>query len=191
MTASEGPLDRLLDLVFYAPLGLILRAREEVPRLASQGRDRVSSQTPLAKMVGQMTVAQGRRQVEGLVDRLARSSSSSSEPVPPSPSPGGGRPMPVPVPDPGGDAAGGGANATLPVPAPESSPEPAGTVEVVPTPEASDLPIPGYDSLSASQVVQRLPGLSSGELEAVRAYEEAGRGRKTVLLRVAQLRAAS
>jgi hypothetical protein len=53
------------------------------------------------------------------------------------------------------------------------------------------LGIPGYDSLSASQVVQRLPGLSAEELEAVRAYEQAGRGRKTVLLRVAQLRAAS
>jgi hypothetical protein len=58
-------------------------------------------------------------------------------------------------------------------------------------PEADDLPIPGYDSLSASQVVQRLAGLSAAELEAVRAYEQAGRGRKTVLLRVAQLRAAS
>jgi hypothetical protein len=58
-------------------------------------------------------------------------------------------------------------------------------------PSSDDLPIPGYDSLSASQVVQRLPGLSPEELEAVRTYEEAGRARKTVLLRVAQLRATS
>ena len=49
------------------------------------------------------------------------------------------------------------------------------------------LAIPGYDVLSASQVVQRLPGLSSEELEAVRAYEAASRGRKTILNRVAQL----
>jgi hypothetical protein len=39
-------------------------------------------------------------------------------------------------------------------------------------------------------VVQRLPGLSAEELEAVRDYELAGRARKTILHRVAQLRAA-
>jgi hypothetical protein len=39
--------------------------------------------------------------------------------------------------------------------------------------------------------VQRLTGLSGPELEAVRAYEVAGRGRKTVLTKVAQLQAAS
>ena len=49
--------------------------------------------------------------------------------------------------------------------------------------------IPGYDSLSASQVVQRLAGLTQDELEAVRSYEEGGRRRKTILTRVAQLQA--
>ena len=36
---------------------------------------------------------------------------------------------------------------------------------------ATTLPIPGYDALSASQVVERLAGLSAGELDAVHAYE--------------------
>ena len=186
MTASEqgggagGPLDRLLDVVFYAPLGLILRAREEVPKLAEHGRGRVALQAPLAKMVGQMAVAQGRRQVEGLVDRLGSSlSGAPGGPGDPDPAPAAGAPVPV------------ADDAHPPVPVPESAPEPMGTVDVVPTPDASELPIPGYDTLSASQVVQRLPGLSADELEAVRAYELAGRGRKTVLLRVAQLRAGS
>src|SRR6266446_3170115 len=48
-------------------------------------------------------------------------------------------------------------------------------------PPSDDLAIPGYDALSASQVVQRLAGLSADELEAVRAYESATRGRKTIL----------
>jgi hypothetical protein len=56
--------------------------------------------------------------------------------------------------------------------------------------DATSLAIPGYDSLSASQVVQRLTGLTRSELEAVRAYEQEGRGRKTILTRVAQLQAA-
>ncbi|MGH9018968.1 MAG: hypothetical protein ACRDY1_14550, partial [Acidimicrobiales bacterium] len=49
------------------------------------------------------------------------------------------------------------------------------------------LAIPGYDSLSASQVVQRLAGLSPSELADVQAHEQAHRHRRTILNRVAQL----
>ncbi len=52
---------------------------------------------------------------------------------------------------------------------------------------AAALAIPDYDSLSASQVVPRLAGLSAQELEAVRQYEAAHRARRTILGRVAQL----
>ncbi|HLH47059.1 MAG TPA: hypothetical protein VKV25_07870 [Acidimicrobiales bacterium] len=54
-------------------------------------------------------------------------------------------------------------------------------------PDVASLAIPGYDSLSASQVVQRLDGLAPDELEAVRRYEANGRGRRTILARVTQL----
>ena len=57
-------------------------------------------------------------------------------------------------------------------------------------PDRATLAIPGYDSLSASQVVQRLAGLNQEELAAVGAYEQAHRGRRTVLNRVDQLRGA-
>ncbi len=56
-----------------------------------------------------------------------------------------------------------------------------------PAPDADGLAIPGYDSLSASQVVQRLAGLSPDELAAVGAYESTHRGRRTILTRVSQL----
>jgi hypothetical protein len=49
------------------------------------------------------------------------------------------------------------------------------------------LAIPDYDSLSASQVVPRLDGLTDDELEDVRRHEEAGRGRRTILSKIAQL----
>jgi hypothetical protein len=52
---------------------------------------------------------------------------------------------------------------------------------------AAELAIPDYDSLSASHVVTRLPGLTLDELEAVRAYEVAHRGRKTILNKIVQL----
>jgi hypothetical protein len=56
-----------------------------------------------------------------------------------------------------------------------------------PVPEVDDLAIPGYDSLSASQVVPRLDALRVEELDAVGRYEAAHRGRRTILNRVAQL----
>ena len=202
-TDPERPLDRLvngvLDTFVYAPLGLVLLARDEIPKLAAQGRQRVEAQAGVARMVGQMAVAQGRRQVRTLTDRLtaphatdrgATADSRGSQE----------RGRPVPVRD--------LRDQRLPVPQPETLPEPAPETAVAAdtpiqpqvstsrprpgaAPAAGDLPIPGYDSLSASQVVQRLPGLSAEELEAVRAYEQAGRARKTILLRVAQLRAPS
>ena len=49
------------------------------------------------------------------------------------------------------------------------------------------LSIPGFDTLSASQVVQRLDGLNRSELVSVRAYEASTRGRRTILSRVDQL----
>ena len=55
------------------------------------------------------------------------------------------------------------------------------------TPDVASLAIPAFDTLSASQVVQRLDGLSRSELVAVRAYETSTRGRRTILSRVDQL----
>ena len=54
-------------------------------------------------------------------------------------------------------------------------------------PEVTSLAIPGFDTLSASQVVQRLDGLSRSELVAARAYETETRGRRTILSRIDQL----
>ena len=54
---------------------------------------------------------------------------------------------------------------------------------------STDLPIPGYDGLSASQVIERLEGLSRGALERVRVYELAHRARRTILASIDQLTA--
>lgn len=51
------------------------------------------------------------------------------------------------------------------------------------------LAIPSYDDLAASQVIPLLDGLGSDELEAVRRHEAGGRGRRTVLSRIAQIQA--
>ena len=68
-------------------------------------------------------------------------------------------------------------------PSAPGAPRPAGGN----VPEVGSLAIPGFDTLSASQVVQRLDGLSRSELVAVRVYEISTRGRRTILSRVDQL----
>ena len=55
------------------------------------------------------------------------------------------------------------------------------------TPVEGELAIPSYNSLAASQVVSRLEALTPAELEAVRRYEQAHRGRRTVLGKIALL----
>ena len=179
---ADRPLDRLvnglLDTFVYAPLGLALLARDEVPKLAAQGRQRVQAQADVARMVGQLAVAQGRRQVRSVTDRLtAPRRDRPPSPRVPADAPSPGRAvhvrdlhtedrLPVPtgetLPEPAPETA-VAADSPVPPPPPPSPPPSPGP------PSAADLPIPGYDTLSAPQVVQRLPGPSPEELDAARA----------------------
>jgi len=156
MTEKKSPLDQALDLFVYAPLGLALTARDELPRLIERGRTQAEAQTTMARMIGRFAVTQGQKE---LSKRL--------------------RPAPPPF-SPQKHARTGAASAQKTTAAVSGN----GAAR----PASSDhLAIPGYDSLAASQVVPRLAGLSSEELEAVRAYESATRNRRTIIGRIQQL----
>jgi hypothetical protein len=79
------------------------------------------------------------------------------------------------------------ASPTPPAPAPSSAPIPPDAGWHTDAPAAEALPIPDYDVLSASQVVERLEGLDRESLEAIRRYESEHRGRNTILGKIAQL----
>jgi hypothetical protein len=183
----KSPVERAINLFVYAPVGLIALAREELPQIIEKGRQELTNQATVAKMMGEFAVAEGRKEASKRLEQAgeavgslrsmgerqasgpapAASTTAASPPAapaapaPPAPSPGVAPAPPAPEP---------------PAPAP-------------PAPASDGLAIPGYDALSASQVVQRLAGLSGPELEDVRSYEVATRGRKTILNRVEQLRA--
>jgi ferritin-like metal-binding protein YciE len=57
-----------------------------------------------------------------------------------------------------------------------------------PAPAAEDLPIPGYDTLTAEDIGGRLAGLSQRELAAVDAYERSHGDRSTIRSRIETLR---
>lgn len=165
MSTRDDPGEQLLDFLVYAPLGLLLEARDLVPKLAEKGRQRLGGQVTVARMIGEMAVRQGQRRAETVVRRLRDQQA------------GAGAPRPEPD----------GAPPTNGHRPPSSGPPPAASTTAAP--DAGGLAIPGYDTLSASQVVPRLEALTPAELDAVRAYEVATRGRKTVLTRIDQLRA--
>jgi len=188
MTKRQEPAEQLLDVFVYAPLGLAMEAVELLPKLADKGRLRLGGKATVARMVGEMAVRQGQRKAAGFFERVRdqQRGPERADPAPPRPArahdesrSGPSRPTDDvrvrAVKEPG--AAGG----ATPTPVKDAGPG-RGTAE---------LAIPGFDSLSASQVVPRLEGLTGAELDAIRRYEESHRARKTVLTRIDQLRDAT
>ena len=175
VSEHKTPIDQALDLFVYVPVGLALSVRELVPKLVERGRKQVSSQAAMARMIGEFAFRQGQQEAGKALDQARKQAEGVLA---------GLRPPPRPARPPlrAASTAASGPTAERPVEAPAP---PSGNGQR--RTEAAGLAIPGYDSLSASQVVQRLAGLTRDELEAVRSYEEAGRPRKTILTRVAQL----
>jgi hypothetical protein len=155
--------DLALEAFVYVPVGLAVSARELLPELVRRGRERVTGQVTQARFVGQFAVQQGQVQAGKAFARAREDAQGRLADLG-----SGSTQAPAPAPEP-----------TVAGPAPRRS--------ATSGPGGAELAIPGYDSLSASQVLPRLVGLSAGELEAVRAYEAEHRGRRTILGRIAQL----
>jgi hypothetical protein len=153
----------------------------------------------MAKMIGQFAVQQGQTEAGKVFDRASKQAMTTLEQLAGRPSPNGSSSTTASsnATSSNGASSNGRSPATVapitsaPSAVAELHAVAAEAVAAVPTsgPEAAELAIPDYDSLSASQVLPRLTGLSIEELEAVRTYEAAHRGRKTILNRVAQLQA--
>jgi hypothetical protein len=176
---SKDPLQQLLDVVVYAPIGLLTLAQKELPQLISTGRTRIDNQLTLAKFVGKMAVAKGRNSVE---KRLAAAERARQHDVISSPLTRDTDADTVMGTDTDG--------ATLPnVILDAVADELAHPHTDQPAPDSAELPIEGYDSLAASQVVLRLGSLTGTELDSVRRYETEHRNRRTILGKISQLQA--
>jgi hypothetical protein len=173
----RSPAERVLDVVVFGPAGLALTAAEEFPKLVDKGRHHLENQVRTARLVGQVAFQMGQRQISQLVSQRL------SKPEPDRPDvPGPAAKVPhIPTPP------------YVPPAAPTAvTPSDGATTEVTVSGSNGNgssrpLAIPGYDSLSASQVVQRLAGLSRPELIDVRDHEQSHRHRRTILNRVEQL----
>lgn len=204
MAGEKRPIDHLLDLVVYAPIGFVMNLEEVVPQLVEKGHQQVQ----MARMFGQFAVDTGTKELRRRLEQLAARGPRTGPGSGAAPAGGagaagsaaaaGGEPgvaeravaeAAVPV-APGGAAAeasaGAGPEAGGPATAAARAAAPEGAAGAG-VPSSADLPIPDYDSLAASQVVPRLEGLTPEERDLVRRYESAHRRRKTILSKLAQL----
>lgn len=177
---TKGPIGQAIDTFVYAPIGLFFDAPSLLPKLVEDGKNHAKG----ARVFGEFAVRQGRAELQR---RLGHAGAQAEEvlrtlgilPDDEAGPPGPGTPVDMAASRAGtAPASGNGASADVERPAAEAD-----------VPAAETLAITDYDSLSASQVVTRLEGLEPDELEAVRAYESAHRGRKTILNKVAQIQA--
>ncbi len=182
---DERPLhERLIELAVFVPVGVATSLAEELPALAEKGREQVDKQIQLARVMGRIAVRQAKKRLRSM------SPAAPSHPAPPptesTASQGAAEPAEG---SPTVTESAGSSGESATADGPDEADEGYGG-ELAPRPDAPDastLAIPAYDTLAASQVVQRLSSLRPDELEAIRRYESATRQRRTILHRVAQL----
>lgn len=204
MADDKDASERAKEILVYGPIGLALYVRDTAPSFlklfVARGRNEldtrkrsVEDQLGQARVVGETAAASGAPQVlrivsEGLqavreraedaLGALGVLAAEDTEGAVPDPAPASG-PVPTPMPAAATTAATAAAPGDTTVAAAAAPARPNGNAPV--------LAIPDYDELSASQVVDRLEGLTQEELEAIRAYESAHRARNTILGKIEQL----
>jgi hypothetical protein len=198
--SDNGKTERALDLLVYAPVGVALYLRDTVPTFVNlfvsrgkaelgQRRQQAQDQVAQAKAMGEFAVNFGGPKVREHVEKGIALARKGAESVLGGAGDEGGVPdaaEDVPAPAPRPDRAAANSRAAS-GPAGKSTHTSTTTKTAAPAPAATTLVIPDYDELSASQVVERLDGLPAGDLDAVRAYEEAHRARRTILYKIEQL----
>jgi hypothetical protein len=200
--AQKDPVERAVEIFVLAPVGAGLLALESAPggidtcvgRARSEidrRQQEIARHVTTVRSTGEMAMVFGWPKLRARLDRritaartrvedaIGRGARTAPAAAPATPTP----PVPAPV-----------AAAVEPVAVePVAEAEKSAIVFAYPArpaadaPDSDTLPIPGYDALSASQVVERLAGLQPDELDAVHAYETAHRGRRTILGKIEQL----
>lgn len=178
---AKSPIETVLEYCVYAPLGFSLEARSLLPRFVDRGRNQIV----LARVVGKYAIRKGSEAVEGVLGPASGPAMSVLRGLGLLPDEQAASAASAPTGHTPGSSASNGEHGS-PAGGPASHP-PAAPARRQPPFPAETLAIPDYESLSASQVVPRLDGLTAEELEAVRTYESATRGRKTILNKIAQL----
>lgn len=162
VATQRNPIDIALDVFVFAPIGATIEFWERMPEHAKLGRERLGSQAPAARMIGEFAVAAGRKTVEARLSSVMPDQDRSGTPSP--------RPS---------------AATTEDAPSDEGTSE--ASVSDATDVDSGPLPIEDYDGLPAVQIIPLLGSLDADERQVVRAHETNGRGRRTIIGKLDQL----
>jgi len=155
----DEAVERLLDLFLYAPIGLVTSGSEHLDEYVRKGRERAV----VARTMGEFAL-------RGVDDRVASAFGGMETMV---------REFLRIV------VASSGPRRSSTSAAPPSAPS-AATADT-PGTGVDDL-VPGYDDLTAREIVALLDALDPAGLDRVESHESAGRNRSTILTRIRRLR---
>ncbi len=172
--------DKFADAGVYFPVGLYLLGKQEIPKITEKGRSFVSNQLTMAKTIGEFAVTFGSGEAEKRLLAQVRKLGIRWGDHPKTAS-GSSQESKLSVNDLSSDGAGTNSSGESPSFVENGKHVVSGNGKQISKASAQELAIPGYDSLSASQVVQRLEGLSKNDLTALIEYEKATRARSTIL----------
>ena len=79
--------DRVLDIVVYAPVGVLRRLRDDLPALVASGRREVEDRVRVAHWIGEMAVTYGRAELQRRLNSGTTVSIDATDSETPSPPP--------------------------------------------------------------------------------------------------------
>lgn len=212
MSDDRSTVDRVVELAVHVPVGIAAFARDAFPTLvtmfAGRGKREVDvhqrevvGQIANYKAVGELAVKFGppvvKQRVNEQIETLRTKSVEAFESFSASSKAFSGITDRRPSNSAQGETSDTGSNSTFNSGTGFQNDENVAaeikTTETIPSKKASEaylLSIPDYDALAASQIIERLEGLNSIELNDVENYERSTRARRTILGKIAILRTA-
>lgn len=193
-TPEPNPIEQLVELLVYAPIGLLYEYEDVLPKLVRRGK----SQVQLARVIGQMAVKGRQSDPSAVVGDVAGMATSAVTRL----ITDVGAQIGLAPQDDVSAGKDGGTTAAATDEADDDDPAPADDPadEVHTDDEATDagdglaspgddepLPIAGYDDLTAREIIGLLDELTGAQRNRVRAHELQGRNRKTVLAKLDRL----
>lgn len=168
---ADSPLANLLDLMVYAPLGVLSIARDQFPALVERGRATVQTSGAGYRAVGEFTAEQLASRVRGYVEEVRDLLVAMGV-----------------VPDASHDSGRSTDTTGADVAQPDGTEGAARHQEPVEGVEAAiETVIVGYDAMTASEIVPLLATLTAAQRTIVAEHEQMGRARRTILGRLERL----
>ncbi len=165
----------LVDLMFYAPLGFAAKRAGAVSLKISKRSQEIAVSGNSAKLIGRFAMATAKQKTARLLSSAVSFPAENENAAPTADKTG--------EPAVAHSASYTSPDAAQVIDERESQVSKTGGDAV----GESDLPIRGYDTLAASQIIKKLDSLDGNELRVIRQYESGKRSRRTILAKIDHL----